>query len=268
MKFTKILSLVLALLIMSFCFAACSDSDNKDPKDTEKQTQNNENNDKPKLTLATNAEFPPYEYYDDSEKIVGIDVEIAEKIAKKLGMTLEIIDTDFDSIVPSIKAGKYDIGMAGMTVEPDRLEEVNFTKSYATGVQVVIVKEDSEIKSLEDLDKGGFKIGAQLGTTGYIYAGDDYGEKSEVMGYNKGADAVEALVNNKIDCVIIDNEPAKAFISAKEGLKILETAYAIEDYAIAVKKENTELLGKLDKAIEELIEDGTIKNILDKYIGD
>lgn len=220
-----------------------------------------------KLIMATNAEFPPYEY-KEGDKIVGIDAEVAKLIADKLGLELEIADVDFDSIIPGVQSGKYDMGMAGMTVTDERKEKVNFSDSYATGVQVVIVKEDSEIKSIDDLE--GKKIGAQQGTTGYIYASDTpenggYGEEN-VTGYQNGALAVEALKGGKVDCVIIDNEPAKAYVAANEGLKILDTEYVTEDYAICFAKENTELQEKVNDTLKELIEDGSVKKVVDKYI--
>lgn len=221
------------------------------------------------LVMATNAEFPPYEYFEDG-KIVGIDADIAAAIAEKLDANLTIEHIDFDSIVTGVKGGKYDFGMAGMTVNPDRLEQVDFTESYATGIQVVIVKEDSNIKSADDLfaDGANTRIGVQLGTTGDIYTTEDI-EKAKlgtVERYNKGADAIMALNSGKVDCVVIDREPAKAFVKANEGLKILETEYAVEDYAIAVSKNNPELYEDINNAVKELKEDGTIQDILDDYI--
>lgn len=215
-----------------------------------------------KLTMATNAAFPPYEFYEN-EAIVGIDAEIAAAIAEKLGMELEIQDTEFGSIIAGVQTGKYDIGMAGLTVTEERKQSVNFTDTYATGIQSIIVKEDSPIATVDDLD--GKKIGVQQDTTGHIYASDDYGDEA-VIPFNKGADAVAALVSGKVDCVIIDNEPAKSFVAANEGLVILDTEYVTEDYAIAISKENTELLENVNKALNELIEDGTVKTIVDKYI--
>lgn len=214
------------------------------------------------LTMATNAYFPPYEYYE-GENITGIDAEIAEAIADKLGLELKIEDMEFEAIIIAVQTGKADIGLAGMTVRPDREESVNFSDSYATGIQVVIVKEDSDIQSIEDLD--GKKIGVQLMTTGDTFACEDFGEDA-VEQYNKGADAVMALTQGKVDAVIIDNEPAKSFVASNEGLKILETEYAVEDYAACINKENNELLEKVNAAIKELKDDGTLQKILDKYI--
>jgi len=215
-----------------------------------------------KLIMGTNAFFPPYEFYEGTE-IVGIDPEIAAKIAEKLGMELVIEDMEFKSILVALEAGQISMGMAGMTVTEDRLKSVNFAESYATGIQVIIVAEGSDITGPDDLE--GKKIGVQLGTTGDAYASDDYGD-DHVERYPKGAEAIVALMNGQIDCVIIDNEPAKAFVSANEGLVILDTEYLVEDYAIAVAKNNTELLDKINTALQELKADGTIQSILDKYI--
>ena len=215
------------------------------------------------LVMATNATFPPYEYVEGDE-IVGIDPEIAAAIAEELGMELQIEDVEFDSIVAGVASGKYDMGMAGMTVDPERLESVNFSDSYATGIQSIIVKEGSPIQSVDDLSSS-TKIGVQQGTTGAQYAADDYGQDA-VVNFNKGADAVQALVTDKVDCVIIDNEPAKSFVEANPGLKILDTEYAVEDYAICVAKDNDELLDKINDALAKLKKDGTLDEIINKYI--
>ncbi len=218
------------------------------------------------LTMGTNASFPPYEYYEDG-KIVGIDAEIAQAIADKLGMDLVIEDMEFKAIIPAVTTGKIDFGMAGMTVTEERLQSVNFSETYATGVQAIIVKEDSEITTVEDLYAEGanWKVGVQDATTGDIYCTDDFGE-DRVSKFPVGADAVEALKTGKVDCVIIDNEPAKAYVAMNDGLKILETEYVTEDYAIAVALDNEELLEKINGALTELIEDGTVQSIIDKYI--
>ena len=214
------------------------------------------------LTMATNAYFPPYEFYE-GEKIVGIDAEIAAAVAEKLGLELKIEDMEFDSIITAVQTGKVDMGLAGMTVTEERLKNIDFTDPYAQGIQVIIVKEDSPIATKEDLkDK---KIGVQLSTTGDLYAKDDYGEQN-VVEYNKGNDAVMALVQGQVDAVIIDNEPAKSYVSANEGLKILDTEYITEDYAACISKENIELTKAINQALAELKQDGTIQNILNKYI--
>ena len=195
------------------------------------------------LVMATNANFPPYEYKDGAA-FAGIDVELAQAIADKLGMKLEIQDVEF-AIVAGVESGKYDIGMAGMTVTEDRKKQVSFSTTYATGVQVVIVKEGPPIQSPADITTSS-KIGVQQDTTGDLYASDTpekggWGEAA-VTRYKNGADAVQALQTGKLDCVIIDKEPAKSFVAANSGLKILDTEYTNEDYAIAVGKSNTEHL--------------------------
>ena len=214
------------------------------------------------LTMATNAYFPPYEYYD-GDTIVGIDAEIAKAIADKLGLELVIEDMEFDSIITAVSTGKADIGLAGMTVTEERLQNINFSTSYAKGVQVVIVPEGSDIATLDDLQ--GKMIGVQLATTGDIYASGDFGE-DHVDKYNKGNDAVMALVQGKVDAVIIDNEPAKAYVEANDGLKILDTEYAVEDYAACISKDNEALLVAVDAALAELTADGTLQAIVDKYV--
>jgi polar amino acid transport system substrate-binding protein len=214
------------------------------------------------LTMATNAYFPPYEYYD-GDKVVGIDTDIAQAVADKLGLTLKIEDMEFDSIITAVQTGKADMGLAGMTVTPDRQKNINFTESYATGIQSIIVKDDSPIATPDDLK--GKKIGVQLSTTGDIYASEDYGDDN-VEKYNKGADAVMSLTQGKVDAVIIDNEPAKQFVKANSGLKILDTEYVTEDYAACISKDNEALLNAVNQALKELKEDGTIQAILDKYI--
>lgn len=214
------------------------------------------------LTMGTNAAFPPYEFYD-GDKVVGIDAEIADALAAKLGLKLEIVDMDFAAIVTAVQSGKVDVGIAGMTVDEERLKNVDFTDSYATGVQAIIVTEDSEIASVEDLD--GKLIGVQEGTTSHMFCSEDYGDDS-VIAYTNGATAVQALLQGKVDCVVVDEQPAISFVEANEGLKILDTKYAIEDYAIAVSKENPALKDALNTAMQELKDDGTIQGILDKYI--
>ena len=211
--------------------------------------------------MATNAEFPPYEYYEGDE-VVGIDAEIAAAIAEELGMELKIEDMAFDSIIPAITSGKADMGAAGMTVTPDREENVNFTDTYAHATQVIIVKEDSTIAGPDDLV--GKTVGVQLGTTGDIYADDI--EDATVERYNKGFEAVQALTQDKIDAVVIDGEPAKEFVKDAEGLKILDEAFTEEDYAIAVAKDNTELLDKINDALASLKESGKLDEIVAKYI--
>ena len=334
----KMFALLLAL-VMVMSLAACGGS-SKDDSAAFTTVESG------KLIMATNAAFPPYEYYE-GDKIVGIDAEIAQAIADKLGLELVIDDMEFDSIIEAVKGGKADMGLAGMTVTDERAEIVNFTASYATGVQVVIVAEGSAITSVDDMFADGAftTIGVQRNTTGDLYTTWDLEDNgmAEIMRYSKGAeaiqalltgkvdcvvidnepakafvaegsaittvddlfaeganhligvqrnttgdlystwdledaglatvdryskgaDAVQALLTGKVDCVVIDNEPAKAFVEANEGLVILDTAYAVEDYAAAMNKDNAELYEVVNKALEELIADGTVASIVEKYI--
>ena len=282
----KILSVLLVAVMVFGCVSALTSClPEKDPNT---------------LVMATNAAFPPYEY-KEGDGYAGIDVEIAQAIADKLGKKLEIKDIDFGAIIGGVETGKYDFGMAGLTVTDERMEQVNFSTTYATGVQVIIVKEGSNITSLNDVftfDEEGnptglngdvvnadnFKVGVQQDTTGDIYCSADFSDWGfntcdtegnikidRVERFKTGADAVAALKNGQVDMVIIDNEPAKSFVAANEGeVKILESGeeYVTEDYAICVAKENTELLKEINKALEELKANGTIDRIIAKYIND
>lgn len=216
-----------------------------------------------KLTMATNATFPPYEMTTDAGTIEGIDVDTAQAIAEKLGLELQIDDMDFDAALLSVQQGKADIAMAGITVTDERMAVMSFSDSYATGIQSVIVPEGSDIASVDDL--AGKKIGTQRGTTGYLYCSDDFGDDA-VVAYDSGLTAVQALNNGQVDAVVIDNEPAKAYVESNPGLKILDTSYAEEDYAIGMNKSNTALLEAVNAALEELKADGTLQAIVDKYI--
>lgn len=216
-----------------------------------------------KLTMATNATFPPYEMTTDAGEFEGIDIEAAQAIADKLGLELQIDNMDFDAALLSVQQGKADITMAGITVTDERKAVMAFSDSYATGIQSIIVPEGSDIASPDDLaDK---KIGTQRGTTGYIYCTDDFGEDA-VVAYDSGLTAVQALNNGQVDAVVIDNAPAKEYVAANPGLKVLETSYAEEDYAIGMNKDNTALVEAVNAALEELKADGTLQAIVDKYI--
>ena len=249
----KLFAVLLSAMLL-LAMAACGEQP-QTPDDTQEPAV---------LHMATEGTFPPYEYYDNGQ-LVGIDIEVAGAIAEKLGMTLETTDIAFDSIIPGVQAGKYDIGMAGVTVSEERLQQVNFSDSYATGVQVVIVKEGGKVQSLDDMADA--IIGTQSGTTGFIYASGDFGD-DHVKSFTKTTDAVEALKNGQVDCVLLDNAPAEALVDANPdaGLSILETAYTVEDYAIAINKENTDLQAKINAALAELVADGTLQSIIDKYI--
>ncbi len=213
------------------------------------------------LVMATNAEFPPYEYHE-GDKIVGIDVEICQAIADEMGRNLVIEDMAFDSVITSVYSGKADIGAAGLTITEDRLKNINFSTPYATAAQVIIVPEGSDIKSPDDL--AGKKVGVQLGTTGDIYADDI--EDATVERYNKGYEAVQALLQGKIDAVMIDNEPAKVYVEQNPELVIVDEAFTYEEYAIAISKDNDELLAEVNDAIAKLKASGKLDEIVNKYI--
>lgn len=270
----KLLSLLLAVVCVVSMAACGSGNDSGSAEDSQSQAESSGTDDADaedasgedsgeggKLVMATNAEFPPYEYHEGDE-IVGIDAEIAAAIAEELGMTLEIEDMAFDSIITAVSGGKADMGLAGMTVDPDRQKNVNFSDTYAKAAQVIIVKEDSEIAGPDEL--AGKKIGVQLGTTGDIYAEDI--EDAEVERYNKGMEAVQALQQDKIDAVVIDGEPAKVFVAENEGLKVLDEPLTEEEYAIAIAKDNDELLEKVNTALASLKDSGKLDEIVAKYI--
>ena len=258
----KIIAMILAL-VMCFALVACGGGNDDSAEAGFKTAVEG------KLNVATNVAFPPYEYYEGTEA-VGIDMDIARAIGEKLGLEVVIEDMEFDAINESVKSGKSDVGFGGMTVTEERKEIIDFTASYATGVQVVIVKEDSAITSVDDLFAEGAStiIGVQRNTTGDLYTTWDLEDAglATIDRYSKGADAVQSLVAGKVDCVVIDNEPAKAFVAENEGLKILDTAYALEEYAASVSKDNPELYAAINGALEELIADGTVAAIVEKYI--
>lgn len=254
----KVLAIALAAL-MAVSFAACAKQGAAPAAEASVKTVQ-----AGKLIMATNAAFPPYEFVaDDGKSFAGVDVEIADMIAKELGLELQVEDMEFASILTAVQTGKADIAMAGLTVTEERLQNVNFSTVYAKGVQSVIVPEGSAIASVDDL--AGKKIGVQESTTGHIYCEDDFGADF-VTAFPNGANAVEALKAGKVECVVIDNNPAKEFVKANEGLKILDTAYAEEDYAAAIAKENEDLLKKFNEILDKKIADGTVQGILDKYI--
>ena len=251
----KTIALILSILMLCCSLAACGGE------------KNSMTIEKGKLIMSTNAAFPPYEMTTDDGGFAGIDIEIAQAIADKLGLELVIDDMDFDGALLAVQQGKSDIVMAGVTVNEKRQKVMDFSVTYSTGIQVVIVKEGSDV-TMDNL--GDKLIGTQRGTTGYIYASDTvenggYGE-DHVVAYDNGITAVQALMNGQVDAVIIDNAPAQEFIKANPGLTILEGEWAVEDYAIGVGKNNTELLNAINKALEELIADGTVQKIVDKYI--
>ena len=282
----KLMTLVLALAL-ALSLAACGGTGNNTADNTANNTTNNTADnggdadtgdtgdasfttvEEGKLHMSTNAQFPPYEMTTDDGGFEGIDVEIAGKIAEKLGLELVVDDMAFNAALTAAQTGQSDMVMAGVTVNEERLEVMDFSDTYATGVQVVIVKEDSPIQTIDDLASAEM-IGCQADTTGYIYCSyppeeGGYGE-DHVTAYDNGALAVMALMNGQVDAVVIDNAPAQEFVKANEGLKILDTEFANEDYAIGFAKDNTALRDAVNDVLKELIDDGTVQSIIDKYI--
>ena len=254
----KFIAIMLAVLMLSALCAGCGSSESANGLNTVEPG---------KLIMSTNAAFPPYEMTTDDGGFEGIDVEIATAIAEKLGLELVVDDMDFDAAQLAVQQGKSDLCMAGLSVTEDRKLVMDFSQTYATGVQVVIVKEGSDV-TMDNL--GEMMIGTQRGTTGYIYASDTpdnggYGE-DHVIAYDNGITAVQALINGQVDCVIIDNAPAQEFVSVNPGLTLLEGEWVVEEYAIGLNKDNTELNEAITNALAELIADGTVQSIIDKYI--
>ena len=256
----KYIALFLASIMMLGLLAGCGGSS----KSTDNELGLVESG---KLIMSTNAAFPPYEMTTDDGGFEGIDVEIAGEIAKKLGLELVVDDMDFDSALLAVQQGKSDIVMAGVSVTDERKMVMEFSDSYATGIQVVIVQEGSDV-TMDNL--GEKMIGCQRGTTGYIYASDTpdnggYGE-DHVTAFDNGASAVQALKNGQVDCVIIDSAPAAEYVKANPGLTLLEGNWVEEEYAIGLNKDNVELQDAVNNALKELIADGTVQKIIDKYI--
>lgn len=266
----KFAALLLAVAMLLTLVACGPKTDNNDNNNDDQQVEDNNNEpafttvEEGKLHMSTEATFPPYEMVKDDGTFEGIDVEVAQAIAEKLGLELVVDDMDFDGALLAAQNGQSDIAMAGITVNEERLAVMDFSDTYAKGVQVIIVKEGSPIATVADLANAEL-IGTQRGTTGFIYCSGDYGD-DHVVAYDNGATAVQALVNGQVDAVVIDNEPAKAFVAANEGLVILDTEYANEDYAIGFAKGNTALLDAVNAALAELKADGTFQEIVDRYI--
>ena len=251
-KTMKLTSIILCLALCAACLAGCGGSKPAAPAAAPAAETK-------VLKVATNVAFPPYEFYEN-EQAVGIDVEIIQAICDKLGYTMELNDMEFGSII-----GKIDVGFGAITITEERAKSVHFTTSYSTGIQSIIVTEDSPITGVDDLKADGIKIGVQQDTTGDIYATGDFGE-DHIARFNKGADAVQALLTGKCNAVIIDNSPAETFVSQNEGLKILPTVYAEEAYGFELSYDNEALYNEVNGALEELLADGTVQAIIDKYI--
>ena len=279
MKKSRILALLLAVMMLTLAFAGCNTgTDETSSAASSSQAAASSASDESKtsvtvpekiknagkIVVATSADFPPYEFKDDNGNYVGIDIEIMQAIADLWNVELEVSDMKFDAVITAVATGKADVGAAGLTITEERLESVNFTDTYTQATQVIIVKEDSDIQTIDDL--AGKKVGVQLGTTGDIYASDDDAIKDGVECFNSGIDAVLALVQGKIDAVLIDNEPAKAFVKQNEGLKIIDEKYTDEAYAFATAKEDKDLVNALNEALAVLDSNGKLDEIVNKYI--
>ena len=257
-KTMKLTSILLCLALCMACLAGCGGSQQAAAPAAAPAAEAKV------LKVATNVAFPPYEFYEN-EQAVGIDVEIIQAICDKLGYTMELSDMEFGSIITAVATGKVDVGFGAITITEERAKSVHFTTSYSTGIQSIIVTEDSPITGVDDLKADGIKIGVQQDTTGDIYATGDFGE-DHMARFNKGADAVQALLTGKCNAVIIDSSPAETFVAQNEGLKILPTVYAEEAYGFELSYDNEELYNAFNGALEELLADGTVQAIVDKYI--
>ncbi|MBO5496456.1 MAG: amino acid ABC transporter substrate-binding protein [Oscillospiraceae bacterium] len=255
-KIMKLTSVILCLALCAACLAGCGSKPAAPAAAPAAEAK--------VLKVATNVAFPPYEFYEN-EQAVGIDVEIIQAICDKLGYTMELNDMEFGSIITAVASGKIDVGFGAITITEERAKSVHFTTSYSTGIQSIIVTEDSPITGVDDLNADGIKIGVQQDTTGDIYATGDFGE-DHIARFNKGADAVQALLTGKCNAVIIDNSPAETFVAQNEGLKILPTVYAEEAYGFELSYDNEALYNEVNGALEELMADGTVQAIIDKYI--
>ena len=278
----KLLSLLLAASMCVVLLAACGSNGSADASKGAASSAPAASGDKAdgdaaevktiesgKLIMATNAQFPPYEMVADGDGVNGtgfdgIDIEIAAAIAEKLGLELQVDDMDFDAALTAVQQGKCDLVLAGLTYNEERAQLMTFSDSYAQGVQAIIVKDGSDIATADDLANAGM-IGTQRGTTGYLYCTDDFGE-DHVAAYDSGAAAVQALLNGQVDAVVIDKMPAETFAAENDGLKVLDTAYTTEDYCAAVAKDNEALVKEVNAVLAELKADGTLDQIVAKYI--
>ncbi len=251
MKNSRLLLSIFMIFSMVVCFCSCA-----------KKTNDSGLIEDGTLTVATNAYFPPYEYYSGDE-VVGIDIEIAQAIADDMGLELKIKDMPFDEVINSVKDGEVDIAISTLTITDERKKIVNFSEPYAKGVQSIIVKDNSDISSIDDLsdDK---KIGVQKGATGEMFCIDDFGE-DKVTSYNKISVALLDMNSGDIDAIVIDNDIAEKYVSENAGLKLLDSDYKNEDYAIAISKDSTKLLDEINKILKELKDNGKIDEIVESY---
>lgn len=210
------------------------------------------------LVMVTEAGFAPYEYYENGE-IVGVDIDIAQEIAKELGKELVVKDVAFDSIINEVKTGKADFGAAGISYTSERAEQVDFSINYSVSKQVVVVKENSKITNIDSISNK--KIAVQLGSVADTYVTDEY-KNANITREKKYLAALQDLKDDKVDCVIMDELPAKEILNNNTGLKILSGSLTNDSYGMIVKKGNTELLEAINKVLEKLKNDGTIDNYI------
>ena len=234
------------VLCCCYIFIGCGDKKNNDNK----------------IIMVTNAEFPPYEYKDNGD-FKGIDIELANLIAEKMGKELEILDVAFDSVIPAIVSNKADIALAGLTVTEDRKENVNFSDTYFETSQNILVRYGDGISKVSDLE--GKKIGVQTGNIADINYTEEFGEEN-IERFNKHIDAVEALKSKKIDAVVLDNEPAEFFASENDEIVLLNNVCRGEEYAIAINKDNKDLLDEINNILAKIKKSGELDEIIKKYI--
>lgn len=268
MKMTKLLALVLAMALLVCAFAACNNTTPVENPTNDDDAVIDDVNPviaelgKDTLVMGTNAEFEPFEYRENDE-IIGYDVETAKAIAASAGMTFSIEDMAFDSLITALNSGQIDMIVAGMSVTEERLEAVNFSEPYYRAAQVIIVpKEGATVASAADL--AGKAIGVQEGTTGDIYV-DEEVEGAQVNRFKKAVDAAIDLANGRLDAVVLDEQPALRIVAQNDALMVLDEALTEEEYAIAVRKNNPELLAAINAALAELEANGQKDELLEKY---
>lgn len=248
-------------LLLCLSFAACSTANNSSSSSSQSSSNvssqasvSSEKSEEKVLIMATEAGFAPYEYYD-GDKIVGVDVDIANEIAKAMGATLKIADMDFGAVITAVDTGKANFAAAGLSITPEREQQVDFSIEYAISEQVILVKEGSEIKGEADFQNK--TIGSQLGTVADFYIADLAGVKSQQ--YTKYADAANDLINGRIDAIVMDKLPAENMIKAHSEIKMLEEPLFTDKYAIAVKKGDKETLEQINAVLNKLIDEGKIE---------
>lgn len=255
-KFLRGIALTAAAVTMLASAAACSSNP---ASEYDLVTQGT-------LIMGTNAEFPPFEY-KEGDAVGGVDAALMEKVAEKLDLKLEIKDMAFESLPEALSGKNIDVIAAGFTIDPDREEKMDFTDSYYTAKQTVLLRADSPYTSIEEMKGRGLKIGAQTGTTGMTTAAPELTEEANIIGYNNGSLAVEALLNGNVDAVIIDNNPANEYKDQHgDAIKLLEDQFDEEHYCIAVRKGSSALQEAINKALQELKDEGELQKIIDEYV--